>query len=667
MTILTLDFETTKVPRHRPWTPGAFPVSLHMLYHNGAQGEWVLNHSEREEQLTLSQQISEVQTFIDRADILVGQNLKFDLQWLWKLGINTEGKKLFCTMVADFLINGQRQFKYDLNSIADRYNIGSKEDAVKKFWDAGYETDEIPLNILMSYGMQDTKLTYGIYCQQVAKIKQLGLERVALVQMELMEVLAEMEYVGFLFDTERAEEVYNDFIGKVSCYEEELRVQFGVPDLNLSSNQDLSTVLYGGELKRVEEVQVEVEKLVDERESFLFHYKDPKKEPVVKWRKVKKPVTVLVTKKVQKNIPITGMFNIDNPDDKEYLSVSKNQLACLRPRTKQQELVLNLLKELSVTTKAAETLRGKSKDSGLICKAGVDRIIHPSFNQTVARTGRLSSSSPNSQNTPRSGTNPIKTLIIPRGGLIGNGDLSQLEWRAAIWQSQDPIGIHEIMTGVDQHRENAILFFGADPDLPSDHPDFKPIRTTAKVFTFRLLYGGSAYGMYMDNTMPRFSKKRWQEIVGDFCDKYSVLTQWQLDNIAQVHKSGGWLQIPTGRWFYFPRNPQPDWNGYFYQPAAIKNYPTQGFATADVGPLATVIIRKKMKQAQVRSKMILTVHDSVVFDLYPEEQNIIADIYVESCKKLPEYISTFFKIKFDLPLSGTFEVGPNYGDMKRIK
>ena len=221
-----------------------------------------------------------------------------------------------------------------------------------------------------------------------------------------------------------------------------------------------------------------------------------------------------------------------------------------------------------------------------------------------------------------------------------------MEWRAAIWQSQDPVGIAEILGGIDQHRENAIEFFQADGSLASDDHDFKPIRTTAKVFTFRLLYGGSAFGMFMDNTMPRYSKKVWQQIVTNYQEKYAVLTAWQQKNIEEVHKTGGWLQIPSGRLFYFPRSAQPDWNGYYYEQAAIKNYPTQGFATGDISPLLMVIMRRKMDKLQLKSVMILNVHDSIVFDLYPEERDIIADLYVKTCEELPKYLKDFFWIDF---------------------
>jgi DNA polymerase-1 len=265
---------------------------------------------------------------------------------------------------------------------------------------------------------------------------------------------------------------------------------------------------------------------------------------------------------------------------------------------------------------------------------------------------------------PRGNTSPIKEGFVPKFDLIGNGDLSQIEWTAAVFQSQDPVGIAEIMAGVDQHRENAITFFGADPTLDKNHEDFKPIRTTAKVFQFRLLYGGGAYGMAKDPTMPSYSFKEWQEIVEAYQAKYSVLTAWQQKNIDYVHGSGGWMQIPTGRLFYFKKLDKPDWNGYCYEQAQIKNYPTQGFATGDITPLAMIIIDHEMQRRKLISKIILQVHDSIVFDMVRGEVDDIADIVFTTFKNLPRLIEVVYGFNFNLPIKGEFDVGPNYGALK---
>ena len=130
---LVLDFETTKIPAFRPWHPGAYPVSLHMKWlEDGTEKEWVFNHSELLEQPAQHIQIAEIQKEIDKADRLIAHNMKFDLQWLWKMGISTAGKRLYCTMVGDYLINGQRRIGYNLDAVTARYGLGQKVDAGKK-------------------------------------------------------------------------------------------------------------------------------------------------------------------------------------------------------------------------------------------------------------------------------------------------------------------------------------------------------------------------------------------------------------------------------------------------------------------------------------------------------------------------------------------------------
>ena len=180
-------------------------------------------------------------------------------------------------------------------------------------------------------------------------------------------------------------------------------------------------------------------------------------------------------------------------------------------------------------------------------------------------------------------------------------------------------------------------------------------------------YGGSAYGMYMDASMPRYSRTKWEQIVRDYSEKYAVLSQWQQKNIETVHNNGGWLQIPSGRIFRFARLDKAGWDGLWYPATAIKNYPSQGFATADVMPLAMTMVRKKMREQGCKSLVMLQVHDSLVSDLVSSEVDLVADIHVGVFRNLPKYLHDFFGLDFDLPLDGEYEVGPNYGSMQRIR
>lgn len=662
MLIGCIDVETTKLPKIKPWMPGSYLVNVGIGYESGEVKQYLISH--RDVEIFNQREIfDEIQEELNKITRIIGQNLKFDLQWLRHVGLDVNGKEFYCTQVADYIINGQRKLDYHLSSIAGRYGLPPKIDRVKMFWDAGYETDEIPVEILQEYQVRDCLLPIAIYQRQIPLIKKQKQEALISLQMQLMEMLSRMEAYGVGVDIEKGKKIYAEYSEKVAACEAELKILFDRDDLNLNSHVELSAALFGGTIKREEILTFQMQKMVVKKEPYLFTYKDPKKAPVTKYRNVEVPETVEKERKVIVDYPLPGIFKIKRQDEDRVLSTAKSFLSELRPTNATQERALNILKELSNVSKAAETLIGKSERAGLLKKT-IDGIIHTSFNQCVAATGRLTSSDPNGQNLPREGTSPLKEMFIPRLGLIGNGDLSQLEWTVAVWQSNDPVGRVEIQNGVDQHRENAITFFGADPTLDKNHEDFKPLRTIAKVFQFRLLYGGSAYGMNKDPNMPRYSLKQWQQIVEAYQEKYEVLTAWQASNITKVHDSGGWLQIPTGRLFFFEKLPEPDWNGYCYEQAQIKNYPTQGFATGDITPLFMVLVDKAMRKRKLRSKPMLQVHDSVVFDLVRDEVDVVAAIVQATFDNLPRVLKEFFGIDFDLPLRGEFEVGPDYGTLK---
>jgi len=668
----SIDVETSKIPRFRPWQPGSFLVSVGMAWQDRRTRVWVLNHNEV---ANVNQRavLDEIQHELNGVDRLVGHNLKFDLQWLRHVGLKLDHLKMYCTQVAEYLIRGQQKISYHLADVSQRYGITPKIDRVKIFWNAGYETDEIPLHILNPYLEQDCINALAIFQRQVPLITAKRLQHLVSLQMELMDLLSQMESTGLLVDVEKAQALYAQMQEQLKEVEFRLRDAFDRPDLNLASGQELSAALYGGNLKREIDEEYVTTRNAIRREPYIFEYADKRKGSVVKYRNVPYKEEVVKTRKAVQLIELPRIFTplkdteLKIPREGGYYQTDKNTLKQLKGKTKKQQEILALLDTYSKVGKAAETFIGDREGTGILGKLMPDNRVHPSFNQTIAATGRLTSSSPNGQNLPRKGTSPIKRIFVPRFDLIGNGDLAQLEWRVAAFLSQDPVAMQEIIDDVDYHRDNAIKFFGADPSLPSDHPKFAPIRTTAKVFGFRLLYGGSAFGMYADQNMPNFPIKKWEAIVTAYYEKYKVLQAWQEDNVRLVHDNGGWLQLPTGRILHFPRLARPNKDGYVYNINTIKNYPVQSMATADITPLAMTVIAKRMQQAQCRSLFILQVHDSIVFDLVASEVPTVASIVLRTFNELPDLIERFWGFHMNVPLTGDFEIGPNYGELTKYK
>lgn len=242
-------------------------------------------------------------------------------------------------------------------------------------------------------------------------------------------------------------------------------------------------------------------------------------------------------------------------------------------------------------------------------------------------------------------------------------DLSQIEWRAAAWLSQDKVMIHEINSGIDQHVQACI-----DPNLMNigfkdkSDPESKRNRNHAKTFNFRMIYKGSAWGFYLDPDMPKFPLNRWESIANGFYNKYSGLATWQEETIKTVYKQNGFIRIPTGRCFQFKKSLQKD-GSYDYNEKSICNYPIQGISGGDVLPLCAVIIRRGIIKYGIAAKLILTVHDSLVYDV-KDDVDKLARLCMLTVRSLPNYISEYFGINWNVDLDGEIEIGPNYGSIK---
>lgn len=652
MLTLGLDVETTKAPYMHPWQKQASLVSIGLANEAGWRQTWWFNHNEDRlfsiihsatgevkaiRYTSQREMINDIQVHVSFAHRLVGHNIKFDLNWLNRIGIEYQHCRLWCTQVTEYLLRGQRLGQLKLADISTEYGISEKIDLIKTFWDAGYETQDIPLHVLRPYLEQDCINALAVYQRQVPRIKAENMEPLAAVMNESTRVLSEIECNGMRVDRKTAESHYQDLTQRLVEIDAELMLIFDC-DINLNSNQELSAALYGGTITRQRE------------EWFYYHYKS-------------KPETKYDYKMVDYPVKLSGL-GFETTSDMEtkidgVYSVDKNTIKFLKATNKKQRNAKRLLIERSKIAKAMETLRGKDDTKGILNKIQIDGCCHSQYNQTVAKTGRLSSKDPNGQNIPRDGTSPIKQSFIARFDYILEVDLSQIEWRVAAFLSQDPVMLREIREGVDPHTENAINILGADPK--GNPKKFKELRTVAKVITFRLLYGGSAMGFYFDQSMPNWSKKRWQQVVDAFYEKYQGLADWQAANLRKVWATKGILINPTGRKFIFHKH-----EGGYKRPQ-VCNFPVQSLATADIMVLAMILIYRRFKNAGFESEIIGQVHDSLLFDCKKEEIKKLARMCIDIFEHMPEYIERTFGFKFNVPLTGDAEYGKCWGDMQELK
>ena len=267
-------------------------------------------------------------------------------------------------------------------------------------------------------------------------------------------------------------------------------------------------------------------------------------------------------------------------------------------------------------------------------------FLYPKFNQCVTATGRLSSKDPNFQNQPRANTFPIRKVITSRfeNGKVAEIDFAQLEFRTAVFLSQDKQGMEDIKNGVDVHQYTADVI-GVS-------------RQEAKGHTFKPLYGG------MSGTE---NEKRYYEA---FKDKYKGITAWheKLQDEAITYKA---VKLPSGREYAFPNAERTPWGGSSYS-TQIKNYPVQGFATADIVPLACINIQKLFEENNLKSILINTVHDSIVTDVHPDEEEIATKLMKKGSEEVINSLKEIYDIDFNVPLDTEIKMGKNWLDMQIV-
>lgn len=321
--------------------------------------------------------LEEIQSRINDAEILVGFNIKFDLHWLRKYGINFVGKRVWDCQLVHFILTGQQYTYPSLNSVAAYYDLGSKLDVVAtEYWGNKIDTPNIPKDILEEYLIGDLQLTQKIYEKQMEEFASCTKQMQRLISLhnqDLM-VLQEMEYNGIIFDETKSTDLGKELQTEINLLNERLYEYHKLVDFNPSSNEHLSVLLYGGTIK------------VKRREVIgLFKTGERKGQAKERWVEHEIKFDRLVT-------PLKG----SELTKEGYFSTDEATLKSLRGTKYAKELVELIL------TRATLEKRLTTYYTGLVdLRTSMNwktNVLHGQLNQCVARTGRLSSSKPNLQN-----------------------------------------------------------------------------------------------------------------------------------------------------------------------------------------------------------------------------------------------------------------------------
>lgn len=248
-------------------------------------------------------------------------------------------------------------------------------------------------------------------------------------------------------------------------------------------------------------------------------------------------------------------------------------------------------------------------------------LVHTTFNQTLTSTGRLSSSDPNLQNIPIRDDigKEIRRLFKPKYGVFVGADYSQIELRVLAALSLDENLLQSFKNGVDIHTKVASEIMGIPVELVNSD-----MRHMAKAVNFGIIYGISDFGL-SQNT--KISLKKAREYIQLYFERFPKIKAF-LDGSIEQARTSGYVTTITGRRRQIPEIKSANYNLRTFGERAAMNMPLQGSA-ADIVKIAMLKVDKALQENNLKSKIVLQIHDEIIVDCYPEEAEAVKAIVKE--------------------------------------
>lgn len=276
-------------------------------------------------------------------------------------------------------------------------------------------------------------------------------------------------------------------------------------------------------------------------------------------------------------------------------------------------------------------------------------IIHTTFNQTLTSTGRLSSSEPNLQNIPTrddEGKNLRKIFISKfENGEIISADYSQIELRLLADMSGEVGLIEAYKKGVDIHKITASQIFGVDIDKVTQNQ-----RRDAKAINFGIIYGISDYGLSQNI---KSSRKMAKDYIDSYFSRYPKVKEF-MDNNVRFAKEHGFAKTKFGRIRKIPEISSSKYNLRSFGERVAMNMPLQGTAS-DIIKLAMIKVYKALKDENLKSQLILQIHDELIIDTFPGEEDKVLKLVKENMENV---------VKLQVPLIASVSIGNNLYECK---
>ena len=351
-------------------------------------------------------------------------------------------------------------------------------------------------------------------------------------------------------------------------------------------------------------------------------------------------------------------FNINSTPQLRHVLFEKIQLPVLKKTKTGPSTDYEVLEQLAAAGHDVPRLLIEYRELSKLKSTYVDALpgfinpntgrIHTSFNQTGAATGRLSSSDPNLQNipvrTPR-GEAIRRAFVAPPGSLLLTADYSQIELRLLAHLSGDPAFVQAFEQGGDIHRQTAAIIFGVPQEQVTPE-----MRARAKTINFGTIYGQGPFALARQLGITQEDARAF---IQEYFTRFAGVRTW-LDRTVAEARTRGYVETLFGRRRYVPELKDRNYNIRAFGERTATNSPLQGSA-ADLIKIAMVRIATALQEGGLASRMILQVHDELVFEVPAAEAVIATELVKRHMERAAD---------LRVPLVVTIGVGMNWVDAK---
>jgi len=614
--------------------------------------------------------------FREPGSLIVGQNIKFDLHYLRKY-MEVENFKtlvnnilIWDTQIAEYVLSGQLKTMISLDDLAELYGgevKATEHKAVKDLFAGGMGAEFADPKELEAYLKHDLYTTGDVAEQQMARCTQDQFDLI--IQMgECLKAVEEMEFNGMFTDVDAVEDMQVNIIDSIVTQTSMAQTYMAgestdhadfaehKPDWYNSGNV-LSCMLFGGTI----DYKARVNKGLYKTGPRKGKVKEGWDYRTIVFDRIMEPEDVGAEHTKKK----TKAGNIIYTTDEDVL-----RNAAHHPLL--SGFMMQAIGQVTIIKKYNKIL---STYLNNFSSMEIKDIVHHTLNQTIAATGRLSSSKPNLQNVPIATEDPltnVKACFTSRylNGRILEIDFKQLEVCVLAWLTMDPTLIDDIKHGRDIHTEVGEMVLGVGKVTKRERRDIKAV-------VFAMLYGAGAKGIAKSSGIPL---ERVRKIMDSFYGRYDTIKDFYTHFSDAIRDFGHCLDeiyrgphgpehyfewvSPTGRTYKFHQDQYRPGPSY----TEVRNYPVQGTATADIVPVLLGKIRKVVCQMD-RVKMVTTTHDSVTLDCadMSEVKEVCKELHEKVFSDLDDIInSTFKNMKWNVPLTLEYEVGESWGNLKEL-